>query len=261
MAVSRPDVAGSTIAQITGLTKEFRSAGGGVLAVADVDLEIRQREFLSLCGPSGCGKSTLLSMFGGLTPPTRGEVVIDGEPLAGPSRDIGMMFQTPVLFPWRTTLQNVLLPIEVFGKRPGDYKDRARELLGMVGLEEFVDAYPWQLSGGMQQRAALCRVLLYAPKLLLLDEPFGALDEFTREAMDLELLRIWSETAKTIVFVTHNINEAVFMSDRVAVMTPRPGRIVSVLDIPLPRPRERQLMRTREFADLVFEARSLLGVA
>jgi NitT/TauT family transport system ATP-binding protein len=261
VTVSRPDVARSTIARVTGLTKQFRSAGAEVLAVTDVDLEIRQREFLSLCGPSGCGKSTLLSMLGGLTPPTRGEVVIDGEPLTGPRRDIGMMFQKPVLFPWRTTLQNVLLPIEVFGKRPADYKDRARELVAMVGLEEFVDAYPWQLSGGMQQRAALCRVLLYDPKLLLLDEPFGALDEFTREAMDLELLRIWSETAKTIVFVTHNINEAIFMSDRVAVMTPRPGRIVSVLDTPLPRPRERQLMRTKEFADLVFEARSLLGVA
>ncbi|MBE3074516.1 MAG: ABC transporter ATP-binding protein [Actinobacteria bacterium] len=187
--------------------------------------------------------------------------MIHDQPITEPSRSVGMMFQTPVLFPWRTTLENILLPAEIFGQSKASLHDRAIELLGTVGLSEFTGAYPWQLSGGMGQRAALARVLLYDPTILLLDEPFGALDEFTREAMDLLLLRVWSETRKTIVFVTHNINEAIFVSDRVAVMTNRPGRLVRVIDVPLPRPRERSIMHTQEFADLSFEVRALLGVA
>jgi NitT/TauT family transport system ATP-binding protein len=248
------------LARAEGVSKEFRTASQTIVALSDVDLDIRRGEFLSLLGPSGCGKSTALNILGGLLAPSSGTVTIDGEKMTGPRRDIGMMFQKAVMFPWRTTLENILLPVQVFGWPTKDHERKARELLSMVGIADFADAYPWQLSGGMQQRAALCRVLIYDPKLLLLDEPFGALDEFTRETMDLELLRLWAQTQKTAVFVTHNINEAVFMSDRVGVMTPRPGRLVSLLDIPLPRPREPEIMRTREFADLVFEARALLDL-
>jgi NitT/TauT family transport system ATP-binding protein len=248
------------IARAQEITKEYQAESQSVLALSGFDLDIKEGEFLSLLGPSGCGKSTALNILGGLLAPTTGSVTIDGEAMTGPRRDVGMMFQQPVLLPWRTTVENILLPIEVFGRARKEYEQRTRELLDMVGIREFADAYPWQLSGGMQQRAALCRVLVYDPKLLLLDEPFGALDEFTRETMDLELLRIWMQTAKTAVLVTHNINEAVFMSDRVAVMTSRPGRMVGVLDIPLSRPREPEMMRTQEFADLVFEARTMLGL-
>jgi NitT/TauT family transport system ATP-binding protein len=166
-----------------------------------------------------------------------------------------------VLFAWRTVLENILLPIEVFGFRKNDYRDRALELVDLVGLKGFERAYPRQLSGGMQQRVSLSRVLVYDPEVLLLDEPFGALDEFTRETMNLELLRIWGGSGKTVLFVTHNINEAVFLSDRVVVMTPRPGRVARVIEIKLPRPRSREHMRLPEFAEHVFEVRELLGVA
>ena len=249
------------IARASGLTKVFDAGGKTVVALKEMDLDIRDGEFLTLLGPSGCGKSTALNIFGGLLAPTSGTVTVKGEVVTGPRRDLGMMFQKAVMFPWRTTLQNVLVPVEVFGWNKKDYVDKARDLLELVGLGEFVDAYPWQLSGGMQQRAALCRVLIYDPSILLLDEPFGALDEFTRETMDLELLRLWAQTQKTAVLVTHNINEAVFMSDRIAVMTPRPGRLVGVIEVPFARPREIKLMRTQEFADLVFQARTMLDVA
>ena len=243
------------------VSKEYRSGSGSVTALSGVDLDVREGEFLSLLGPSGCGKSTALNIMGGLLQPTTGSVRLDGQVMAGPARDIGMMFQKAVMFPWRTTLENVLLPVEVFGWSKKQYVGKARELLGMVGIEEFADSYPWQLSGGMQQRAALCRVLVHDPKVLLLDEPFGALDEFTRETMNMELLRLQALTRKTAVLVTHNISEAVFMSDRIAVMTARPGRLVGVLDIPFERPRTPELMRSPEFADKVFEARSMLDLA
>jgi len=172
-----------------------------------------------------------------------------------------MMFQTSVLFPWRTILQNVLLPVEIFGWDKKEHTPRALELLAAVGLESFATAYPAQLSGGMQQRASLARVLLYDPEVLLLDEPFGALDEFTRENMNLELLKIWTATGKTVIFVTHNINEAVFLSDRVVVMTPRPGEVARVLDVDLPRPRRLDVLKDRRFGEMAFEIRELLGVA
>lgn len=255
-----PRVATHVLARAESIAKEYRTGNQSVTALSGLNLDIMQGEFLSLLGPSGCGKSTALNIFGGLLAPTAGSLTFAGERLDGPRRDVGMMFQNAVMFPWRTALENVLLPVEVFGWSKKDYEDKAHELLSLVGIGDFADAYPWQLSGGMQQRAALCRVLIYDPKLLLLDEPFGALDEFTREAMDLELLRLWAQTEKTAVLVTHNINEAVFMSDRVAVMTPRPGRLVDVLEVPFSRPREPKLMRTQEFADLVFEARALLDL-
>ncbi len=250
----------SALLRAENVNKEYKSGSGTVLALSGLNLDVRDGEFLSLLGPSGCGKSTALNIMGGLLNPTTGSVSLEGQRLDGPARDIGMMFQKAVMFPWRTTLENVLLPVEVFGWSKKEYTPKARELLGMVGISEFADSYPWQLSGGMQQRAALCRVLVHDPKLLLLDEPFGALDEFTRETMNMELLRLQALTRKTSVLVTHNISEAVFMSDRIAVMTPRPGKVVGVIDVPFARPRTPDLMRTQEFADTVFRARAMLDL-
>lgn len=247
-----------TLVHAEGLTKKYRTGDKEMVALSGMDLEVREGEFLSLLGPSGCGKSTALNIMGGLLSATEGTVTFDGKPMNGPSRDIGMMFQQAVMFPWRTTIDNVLLPIEVFGQSKKDFKSKAEELLGMVGISEFAQSYPWQLSGGMQQRAALCRVLIHNPKLLLLDEPFGALDEFTRETMNQELLRLQAHTNATAVLVTHNINEAVFMSDRIAVMTARPGKLVGVIDIPFERPRTPELTLSREFAELALQARTML---
>jgi len=246
---------------IRGLSKLFPTQDGTLVALRDVNLDIQEGGFLSFVGPSGCGKSTLLNIIGGLLQRTEGEVRLRGEVQDRPRRELGMMFQAPVLFPWRTIVENVLLPVEVLGLDRAEYQRKAMEILNLVGLKGFERAYPRQLSGGMQQRAALSRVLVYDPDVLLLDEPFGSLDEFTREALNLELMNIWSATRKTILFVTHNIGEAVFLSDRIVVMTPRPGRIVKVVDVNLPRPRTRDVMHTPAYADRVFEVRELLGVA
>jgi NitT/TauT family transport system ATP-binding protein len=243
-----------------GVSKEFRGRDTEMVALSGMDLDVMDGEFLSLLGPSGCGKSTALNIMGGLLAPTSGSVTFDGQPISGPSRDIGMMFQQAVMFPWRTTIDNVLLPIEVFGQSKKKYRGKAEELLSMVGISEFAKSYPWQLSGGMQQRAALCRVLIHSPKLLLLDEPFGALDEFTRESMNSELLRLQAHTKATAVLVTHNINEAVFMSDRIAVMSARPGRLVGIIDVPFERPRRPDLTLSPDFAALAGEARKMLGL-
>jgi len=242
------------------LTKIYQTSSGPLLALEDVNLAVGDGELVSLLGPSGCGKSTLLNMMAGLLDVTKGSIDFRGEPVTGPSRDIGMMFQKPVLFPWRTIFENVMLSVGVLKLPKKSSELRAREVLGLVGLEQFADAYPHELSGGMQQRAALSRVLVYEPGVLLLDEPFGALDEFTREAMNLELLRLWERDKYTIVLVTHNITEAVFLSNRVVVMTPRPGRVVRIVDIDLPQPRTREVMRTSKYSDLCFEVRELLGV-
>lgn len=251
---------GRVHARLDGVEKIFGAGDDQVLAVTGVDLEIRRGEILTLLGPSGCGKSTLFSLIAGLDHPTSGSISIDGASVDEPRRDVGMMLQRPALFPWRTTLQNVLLPVSVMGLRVKDYRDRAEELIEMVGLKDFIKAYPQQLSGGMQQRVALCRVLITDPELILLDEPFGALDEFTREAMDLEVLRLWEMSPKTIVLVTHSITEAVFMSDRIAVMSPRPGRVSGVVDIDLPRPRTSSLITTPEFSSYTQQARDILGI-
>jgi NitT/TauT family transport system ATP-binding protein len=241
--------------------KIYRTPGRELLALEDITFSVEASEFVTLVGPSGCGKSTLLKIVGGLVERTAGEVVFKSEPVLGPRRDIGMMFQTPVLFDWRTTLENVLLPTEVLGLDPATSRGRARSILKMVDLDGFEDSYPSQLSGGMQQRVSLSRVLVYEPDLLLMDEPFGALDEFTRERLNLEIQRIWMQHRKTILFVTHNIAEAVFLSDQVLVMTPRPGRLARVVRVPFSRPREIRLMKSPEFASLVFEIREILGVA
>jgi NitT/TauT family transport system ATP-binding protein len=248
----------SPLVQATGVTKRFGSGDKEMVALSGLNLEVREGEFLSLLGPSGCGKSTALNIMGGLLKATEGTVTFGGETITEPSRQIGMMFQQAVMFPWRTTLDNVLLPVEIFGESKKQYKAKAEELLSMVGISEFAGSYPWQLSGGMQQRAALCRVLLHDPKLLLLDEPFGALDEFTRETMNQELLRLQAYAGSTAVLVTHNIAEAVFMSDRIAVMSARPGRLVGILEVPFDRPRRPDLQTTNDFVKLVAEARRML---
>src|SRR5919197_4258215 len=243
---------------VNAVSKVFPS---GLEALRTVTIDIQPGEFVSFVGPSGCGKSTLLKLIGGLLAPSGGDIAVGGRKVSGPRRDVGVMFQTSVLFPWRTVLENVLLPIEVFGLQRSAAIDKARGILSMVGLGGRETAYPRELSGGMQQRAALSRVLVTDPRIILMDEPFGALDEFTRERMNLEILRIWSERGQTIIFVTHSINEAVFLSDRIVVMDTLPGRVLSVVDVPLGRPRTIELMRSPQFATTVFEVREYLGVA
>ena len=243
---------------VNGVSKVFP---GGLEALRAVNIDIYPGEFVSFVGPSGCGKSTLLKLIGGLLSPSHGEIAVGGRRVDGPRRDVGVMFQTSVLFPWRTVLENVLLPIEVFGHERGSALDKARGILRMVGLGGREDAYPRELSGGMQQRAALSRVLITDPPIILMDEPFGALDEFTRERMNVELLRIWSERGQTIIFVTHSIAEAVFLSDRIVVMDTAPGRVLAVVDVPLARPRSIEMMKSPEFARTAFEVREHLGIA
>ena len=194
-------------------------------------------EFVALVGPSGCGKSTLLKLVSGLIPPSGGVIRVNRQPVRGPTASIGIVFQNPLLMAWRSTLRNVLLQIEIRGLPVADYRATAQELIELVGLEGFEDAYPHQLSGGMQQRVGLCRALIHDPDLLLMDEPFGALDALTREQMNAELQRIWMDRRKTVLFITHSISEAVYLADRVLVMSPRPGRIVGEINVDLPRPR------------------------
>ena len=250
-----------SILTVSKVRKIYGNNARQIHALEDITFAVEENEFVTLVGPSGCGKSTLLKITGGLVNRTAGEVVFKGRPVVGPRRDIGIMFQTPVLFDWRTALENVLLPAEVLGMDPATARQRARDVLRMVDLEGFEESYPNQLSGGMQQRVSLSRALVYEPDLLLMDEPFGALDEFTRERLNLEIQRIWMQQRKTIMFVTHNIAEAVFLSDLVLVMTPRPGRLARVMRVPFPRPRQIRLMKSPEFASLVFEIREVLGVA
>ena len=215
------------------VSKEFSGRNGRVLALDDVDLRICDGDFLVIVGPSGCGKSTLLELLSGLSAPTSGRLLLDGKPITGPGADRGIVFQQYALLPWRTAQKNVELALEVSKMNSRQRSDRAREYLSLVGLEGFEDAYPHQLSGGMKQRAAIARSLASDPGLLIMDEPFGALDALTRDSLQTQLARIWERTGKTLVFVTHSIDEAVYLGQRVAVMSARPGRIKSVIDIPL----------------------------
>lgn len=239
------------VVRLQGVRKAFAQKGHTMLALGGIDLAIRRGEFVSLIGPSGCGKSTLLRLIGDLTAPTTGTVTVNGKSAhrARLDRDYGIVFQSPVLFDWRTVDDNVRLPLEVLGYDRARQQRRAREMLELVELQDFLGHYPYQLSGGMQQRVAIARALAFEPALLLMDEPFGALDEMTRERMNSEVLRIWEQTGTTIVFVTHSIPEAVFLSARVVVMSTRPGRIVEIIDVDLPRPRT---IETREM-DRYFE--------
>ena len=234
--------------EIDKITKVFRSLDGAdVIALEDVSLKIGLSEFVSIVGPSGCGKSTLLRLVAGLSGPTEGRVMIDGNEMKEPRRDIGMVFQAPTLLPWTNILKNVLFPLKVLHRITADSDDQARELLKLVGLEEFENKMPSELSGGMQQRAAICRALIPEPKILLMDEPFGALDALTREEMGLELQRIWTERPTTIVFVTHSVPEAVLLSDKVCVMSARPGCVKEIIEISLPRPRSYSQETEHEF--------------
>jgi NitT/TauT family transport system ATP-binding protein len=257
--VKRAAEAAEPMICVARLRKDYRLGRSTLVALDDVDLAVAEGQFVSLVGPSGCGKSTLLNIAAGLIRKSGGEVRVHGREVEGPSRDIGMMFQSPVLLPWRTNLANVLLPIEVFRQRRQDYAERALELLRLVGLAEFTHRYPFELSGGMQQRVAICRMLLYDPVVLLMDEPFSALDEMSREFLNMELLRIWEERRKTVLFVTHNIGEAVLLSDVVAVMSARPGRIAQLVPIDLPRPRSRATLASPAFFEHVTRIRSILG--
>jgi NitT/TauT family transport system ATP-binding protein len=234
--------------------------GQDVTALADVTLDVRQGEFISLLGPSGCGKSTLLRLIGDLLQPSQGTLQVKGKSAdrARRDRDYGMVFQAPALYDWRTVSQNVQLPLELLGVKRSERDSRASELLRLMNLQDFSRSYPWQLSGGMQQRVSIARALSFRPSILLMDEPFGALDEMTRERLNMELLSIWAQTGTTIIFVTHSVPEAVFLSDRVAVMTPRPGKIERMIDIDLPRPRETIVREDPGFFRLVAEVRACL---
>jgi NitT/TauT family transport system ATP-binding protein len=249
------------VVRIRGVDKVFTTREGSrTVALKGIDLDIMPGEFVSLIGPSGCGKSTLLRVIGDLVQPTRGEAVVNGKPAARArqDRDYGMVFQAPVLFDWRSVEDNVKLPLEILGK-PRDWRaKRAKEMLDLVELGEFTRHMPYQLSGGMQQRVAIARALSFEPRILLMDEPFGALDEMTRERMNDEVLRIWEQTGTTIVFVTHSIPEAVFLSSRVVVMSARPGRITKVVDIDLPRPRNDETRETERYFALITEVREAL---
>ena len=216
-------------------------------ALLEVSLAIERNEFVSIVGPSGCGKSTLLRLIAGLIGASSGRVAIDGVAVDGPRRDIGVVFQAPTLLPWANVLDNVLFPLKVLHRLAPESPDKARELLHLVGLSDFERKMPSELSGGMQQRASICRALITDPDILLMDEPFGALDALTREEMSLELLRIWQEQPKTIFFVTHSVPEAVLLADRVCVMTARPGRIIEIIDVPLARPRSYEQESLQEF--------------
>jgi NitT/TauT family transport system ATP-binding protein len=238
------------------LRKEYGTSGGPVLALEDIDFAVDEGEFVAIVGPSGCGKSTLLKILAGLLPATAGEVRLRTVPVRGPRRDIGFVFQSPVLFPWRTVLDNVLLPADVQRLERESTQKSALELLALVGLAGFERRYPWELSGGMQQRVAITRSLIHNPAMLLMDEPFGALDAMTRETMNLELQRIWLERRKTVLFVTHSIAEAVFLADRVLVMTPRPGRLLDTVPVGLPRPRPLEAMASAEFGAIVRRIRT-----
>jgi len=233
---------------VSDLEKTYTTKGRTLVkALGGISVEVGHGEFVTIVGQSGCGKTTLLKILAGLLARSAGTVTLRGEPVNGPRRDIGIVFQDPVLLPWRTVLDNVMLPIEVLRLDRAQYGTRAMELIRLVGLETFEDKYPHELSGGMRQRVALARALVHDPSLLLMDEPFGALDAMTREFMNLELLRIWQEARKTVVFITHSIPEAVFLADRVIVMSARPGRITEIVKVDLPRPRDLDMMASDDF--------------
>ena len=231
-------------------------------AVEDINLQVKQGEFIAIVGPSGCGKSTFMKLTTGLKRPSKGQIFVDGQPVTGPLKISGMAFQAPSLLPWRTTLDNVLLPLEIvepfrtqFKKRKAEFAERASKLLRTVGLGGYEDKFPWQLSGGMQQRASIARALAFDADILLMDEPFGALDEIVRDHLNEQLLHLWARTQKTICFVTHSIPEAVYLSTKIVVMSPRPGRITDIIESPLPRDRPLNIRDSAEFINIAHRVR------
>jgi NitT/TauT family transport system ATP-binding protein len=233
--------------EISGLGKRFDSKAGEVIALQDINLAVYRREFMCVLGQSGCGKSTLIRILAGLETPTSGEVLVDGEPVVGPGRDRGMVFQSYTLFPWLTVKQNVMFGPRMAGKHSATNEGEARQWLSLVGLDEFEDSYPHQLSGGMKQRAAIARALANGPRILLMDEPFGALDPQTRQQMQAYLLQIWKNVDITVFFITHDLDEAIFLSDRILVLDPRPGRVREIVEVPVSRPRDHDQLRSPEF--------------
>jgi NitT/TauT family transport system ATP-binding protein len=256
---NRPDRAGPLLS-VRAIEKRFRAKSGDeVHALNRVSVDLADGEFVSVLGPSGCGKTTLLKILAGIVPPSDGTLLLRGAPIAGPQAGMGVVFQSSVLLPWWTVLENVLLPIRVLKRDLTTHRQKARELLALVGLQGFENSYPGELSGGMQQRAAIVRGLIHDPGILLMDEPFGALDAMTRERMNVELQSIWMSTGKTVFFITHSVSEAVFLSDRVLVMSKRPGTLIDDIKVPFPRPRNVDLMSTAEFGDLTRHLRHALG--
>lgn len=237
-----------TLIQLKDVTKVYDSKSGPMQSIATLSFDIKDGEFVSIVGPSGCGKSTLLKMVAGLLPITSGDLRLSGDKIDGPQKNVGIVFQSAVLLAWRNVLDNILLQAEMRDMPMAPARARALALIEMAGLKGFEQKYPWQLSGGMQQRVAICRALLHDPSVLLMDEPFGALDAMTREKMNVELQRIWLESKKTVLLITHSIPESVFLSDRVLVMSERPGSIEAIYDIDLPRPRNLDVMATPEFS-------------
>lgn len=246
--------------ELENVCKVYRTGQEDVEALQDVSFSALERQFVAVVGPSGCGKTTVLKMLAGLIPVSSGRVEVFGREMEGPIEEVGVVFQAPVLLRWKDVLENVLFPIEILHRDKRAYKERAQELLHLVGLEGFEHRRPSELSGGMQQRVSLARALVHDPRLLLMDEPFGALDQLTRHQMNLELLRIWSETHKTTLLITHDIEEAVFLADKVVVMTPRPGKVAAVVEVDLPRPRDFAVRRSESFATLVIEIGRLIGL-
>ena len=237
----------TSVIDLTGVQLAYGAGGERMLALEGVDLTASSGEFIAVVGPSGCGKSTLLKLVSGLLKPTAGSVRVNGAPVKGPSANVGVVFQSALLMPWRSVLDNILLQIEVRGLRKADYLEPARKLIDLVGLADFAHRRPYELSGGMQQRVGLCRALIHDPQILLMDEPFGALDAMTRETMNAELQRIWMERRKTVLLITHSIAEAVYLADRVLVMGARPGRVIGEVEIDLPRPRQLEMAESPEF--------------
>jgi NitT/TauT family transport system ATP-binding protein len=252
-------VTSATALHLDSVSLTYRSRGQGeVTALEEMNLDVSDNEFITIVGQSGCGKSTLLRLVSGLLAPTTGNIELAGRPVIGPRSDVGIVFQSAVLLPWRTVLENVLLPIEFLKLDTRKYEARARELLALVGLKGFESAYPRALSGGMQQRVSISRALVSDPRILLMDEPFGALDAMTREELSFELLRIWDERKKTVLFVTHSIPEAVLLANRVVVMTPRPARVAKIIEVNLPRPRTLEMEFSDEFRKSTDEIRELI---
>jgi NitT/TauT family transport system ATP-binding protein len=268
--VSKKEQEDDIVVSYNGVDKIYGKDEEAVTALKDIDFEIERRSFISIVGPSGCGKTTLLHLTAGILEPTTNDVYVNGVNVQSDHhepQDVGLVFQHPVLLDWRRVNKNIMLPVEILNENGSldgsmdEYREKVQDLIELVGLEGFEDAYPSELSGGMQQRVSICRSLIYDPEVLLMDEPFGALDAFTKDQMNNELLKIWRETEKTILFVTHDLEDALYLSDKVVVLSPRPGRVKSILDVDFDRPRDIEVKTTQEFQELLSRAYKMIEFA